>query len=135
MATYDHLPVYKTSYDLILELFQTANSFSRDYRFTIGEKIKNETMEMIICIYRANKSFVERGKHIGEAREKVETIRFLLRVLKDLKQLGFKKFVYLNEKVESVSKQLSLWEAKNKIKYGPEPSFAETKAGAPLPVQ
>jgi hypothetical protein len=135
MATYDNLPVYKISYDLLLELFQTAGGFSRDYRFTIGEKIKNETMEMMICIYRANANFEERGENIRKAREKTETIRVLLRIIKDLKHLGLEKFISLNEKVESVSKQLSFWEAKSKTQSGPEPPFAKAKAGAPLPVQ
>ena len=110
MATYDNLPVYKVSYDLLLELFKAVNSFSRDYRFTIGEQIKKEVLEMMMCIYRANKKFEGRKSRIGESREKVETIRVLLRILRDLKQISFKKFISLNEKLESVSKQLSLWE-------------------------
>lgn len=113
MATYDNLPVYKTSYDMLLELFQTVNGFSRDYRFTIGEQIKNETIGMMLCVYRANKNFDGRKGRIGEAREKVETIRVMLRILKDLKQVSLKKFISLNEKLESVSKQLSLWEGKS----------------------
>lgn len=111
MATFDNLPVYKTSYDLLLELFQTANNFSRDYRFTIGEQVKKETLEMMLWIYRANKSFAGRKNRIAEAREKVESIRITLRVLRDLKQVSFKKFLSLNEKLESVSKQLFLWES------------------------
>jgi len=113
MATYDNLPVYKTSYTMLLTLFQTTNNFSRDYRFTIGEQIKNETVEMMMRIYRANKSFAKRKEMIGEAREKVEIIRVQLRILHDLKQLGLKKFINLNENLESVSKQLCLWEGKS----------------------
>ena len=113
MATYDNLPVYKKSYDMLLELFQTANNFSREYRFTIGEQIKNETLEMMIFIYKANKSFESRKDMIGKAQEKIETIRVLLRMLKDLKQMSLKKFVSVNEKVESVSKQLTFWSAKS----------------------
>lgn len=113
MATYDNLPVYKTSYDLLLELFQTTNNFSRDYKFTLGEQVKEETLEMIIFIYQANKSFSERKNMIDKAREKVETIRVLIRILKDLKQLSLKKFVNINAKVESVSKQLTFWGGKS----------------------
>jgi len=40
----------------------------------------------------------------------VETIRLFLRLLKDLRQVNLKKFVDLNEKIESVSKQLSAWQ-------------------------
>jgi hypothetical protein len=113
MATYDNLPVYKTSYDLLLELFQIADNFSRDYKFTLGEQIKKETLAMMIFIYQANKSFSERKNMIDQAREKVEIIRVLLRILKDLKQLSLKKFVSINEKVESVSKQLTFWNSKS----------------------
>ena len=110
MATYDNLPVYKTSYDMLLKLFKKANHLSRHSRFTIGEQIKNATNDMMMCLYRANKSFEKRKGRIGEAREKVETIRVMLRILKDLKQLSLKKFININENIESVSKQLVFWE-------------------------
>lgn len=95
---------------MLVELFLATNNFSRDYRFTIGEQIKKEILDMMLCIYRANRSFQGRKSRIGEAREKIETIRVMLRILKDLKQLNLKKFISINEKIESVSKQLVLWE-------------------------
>ena len=109
MATYNHLPVYKASYELLVELFRFTKDFSREYKYTLGESIKKEIIEMIRNIYRANSSY-SKGTIIQSARENVETIRLFLRLLKDLKQLGLKKFVYLNEKIESVSKQLSAWQ-------------------------
>ena len=36
MAIYDNLPVYKTSYDLLVELFKLVKNFSREWKFTIG---------------------------------------------------------------------------------------------------
>jgi len=108
MGLYYNLPVYKASYDLLLELFPAANNFSRDYRFTIGEQIKKEVLEMMKSVYRASKNFEGKKMQIGEAREKVETIRVMFRILHDLKQVSLKKFISLNEKLESVSKQLCL---------------------------
>ncbi|MEI7425680.1 MAG: hypothetical protein WCK16_02000 [Candidatus Moraniibacteriota bacterium] len=43
----------------------------------------------------------------------METIRLFLRLLKDLGQVNLEKFVELNEKLESVSKQLALWQSKS----------------------
>ncbi|MBI5218130.1 MAG: four helix bundle protein [Bacteroidia bacterium] len=54
MATYDNLPVYKASYDLLVEIFQFVKNFSKEYKYTVGEKLKNETLEMIMNIFRAN---------------------------------------------------------------------------------
>jgi len=113
MATYNNLPVYRSSYDLLVELFRFTKDFSREYKFTLGESIKKETVEMIANIYRANSSFANRKERIQSARENVETIRLFLRLLKDLGQVNLEKFVELNEKLESVSKQLALWQSKS----------------------
>ena len=108
MAMYDNLPVYKTTYDLLLNLFKVCQNMERDYKFTIGEKLKNEIVELIIHVYRAN-SRVEKADCIQKARENVEVVRLLLRLLNDLKQMNLPHFVELNEKLESVSKQLAAW--------------------------
>ncbi len=109
MATYNHLPVYKTSYDLLIEIFKVVKEFDREYKYTIGENIKKEAIEMVTDIYRANSSFSKKP-YIQKAREKIETIRIFFRLTMDLRQVSLKKFVDVNEKVESVSKQLTAWE-------------------------
>jgi len=108
MATYNQLPVYKESYDLIIEIFKSVKDFNREYKYTLGESIKKEAIEMITDIYRANSAF-DKKPHIQKAREKIETIRIFFRLVKDLKQISLKKFVDTNEKVENVSKQLTAW--------------------------
>jgi hypothetical protein len=112
MTTYDNLPVYKASYDLLLELFHFVKHFSREYKYTLGESIKKEMMDMIIQIYRANSRVEGRGARIQTARENVEVIRLLLRLMRDLRQINLDKFISLNMKIESVSKQLFAWQRK-----------------------
>mgnify|MGYP001601965938 FL=1 len=109
MTTYNHLPVYKTSYDLILDIFKAVKDFNREYKYTLGENIKKEAIEMVTEIYRANSSF-DKKPHIKKEREKIETIRIFFRLTRDLGQVGLKKFVDINENIESVSKQLAAWE-------------------------
>lgn len=109
MANYDNLPVYKASYDLLVEIFQFVKSFNKEYKYTIGEKLKNETLDMIMNIYRAN-SRQSKFEVLQKARENVEVIRLLFRLVKDLKQISINKFVEINEKIENVSKQLAGWQ-------------------------
>jgi len=109
MTTYNHLPVYKASYDLIINIFKAVKDFNREYKYTLGENIKKESIELVTDIYRANSSFVKKP-YIQKAREKIETIRIFFRLTRDLGQVGLKKFVDINENIESVSKQLSAWE-------------------------
>ena len=105
---YNELPVYKATYDLFLEIFRFTKNFNKEYKYTVGESIKNETLELIMLIYRAN-SKQNRREMIQDAREKVEVIRLYIRLMKDLQQISIKRFVQVNIQLENVSKQLTGW--------------------------
>jgi len=110
MALFSELPVYKLGYDLLIQIYERTAVFSRDFKYTIGERLKNETTDMLINIYKANKSKQEnRMQYIEGARQNVEVVRLLLRICKDLKVIGMKGFVSLDVKVEELSKQLASW--------------------------
>ena len=74
MALYYHLPVYKTSYDLLLAVFQLTKNFSREYKYTIGQDLKKTATDMILNIYRAN-SRTSKTVILQIARENIEVIR------------------------------------------------------------
>ena len=52
---YDNLPVYKAAYDLFIEITSLRSKMKREYKFTIGERLMNAALDLIINIYRANK--------------------------------------------------------------------------------
>ncbi|MBS5524302.1 MAG: four helix bundle protein [Alistipes sp.] len=109
MAIYDNLPVFKQSYDLLLQILKLSSNLQRDFRYTVGETLKKDLLGLCVCIYRANGSA---GKipHIGEARERMVSIKLLMRVLHDTKQISTKQFALACEKMESISKQLAAWQ-------------------------
>jgi len=109
MALYNELPVYKATYDLLLAIFQFTKEFSKEYKYTVGESLKKETIELLTLIYRAN-SRHQKTDELQMAREQIEVIRLLIRVMKDMKQISLEKFVKINQAVENVSKQLSGWQ-------------------------
>jgi hypothetical protein len=113
MAYYDELPVYKATYDLLLEMFRFTKEFTKEYKYTVGESLKKETIELIILIYRAN-SRTDKQETLQTAREHIEVIRLLIRLMKDLHQINVKKFVFINQQVENVSKQLAGWQKHTK---------------------
>ncbi len=131
MAQYEHLPVFKKAYDLLLAIYQSVGMFGKEFKYTIGEKLKNEALELIVCIYKANN---RKDKHdlIVLAKEHLEVLRLYIRIAKDLKQITLKKMIFLNEFIESIAKQLSGWEkAVNQSSAGVVP----TKAGTSVPHQ
>jgi CRISPR/Cas system-associated endonuclease Cas3-HD len=109
LAQYDQLPVFKACYDLILIIFNTVSSFTKEYKYTIGEKLKNETLEVMILVYRAN-SVVNKAEFLQEGKEKLELMRIYLRIHKDLKQINLKKLIFINERIEIIAKQLNAWQ-------------------------
>ena len=109
MKLHSDLPVYKATYDLLLAIFRFTKDFGKEYKYTVGESLKKETVELLTLIYRTN---IKRDKIevLQEARERIEVIRLFIRLMKDMKQISLKQFVQINESVENVSKQLSGWQ-------------------------
>ena len=88
MAVYENLPVFKASYDLLLASFKLCSNLSRDFRYTLGERLKSELTNLVIKLH--------------------------LRLLHDLKQISLKQYALQAENIESVSKQLAAWQKKYK---------------------
>jgi len=44
VAQYLHLPIYKSTYDLLLAISEVIKNFSREYKYTLGEKLRNESI-------------------------------------------------------------------------------------------
>ena len=109
MASYDQLPVYKVCYDLLISTFYLVNHFKREYKYTLGERIKSEILDTLVFIYWAN-TRTEKIGSLNKARNAIELVRLYYRIIKDLKQISLEKFVESNSKIESISKQLYAWQ-------------------------
>jgi len=109
MSLYYELPIYKSCYDLLIMIFRLVKNFQKEYKYTIGERLKNEAIEMVIQVFRANISR-DKHTHLIKARESVEMVRLLIRVLYDLKQIDVKKLAEINLKIEEISKQFVGWQ-------------------------
>lgn len=105
---YYELDVYKSSYKLLQETFIHTRTLNKEYKYSLGEDIKKKSFEVLLNIYRANRSN-KKTIFIEKARDDVEFIRLSFRLLKDLKVLSLKKFTLLNQTIEDISKQLSGW--------------------------
>jgi len=55
MVLHTELPVYRDTYQLILKIFEYTKDFSKEYKYTLGEDMKRDAMQLTRSIYRANK--------------------------------------------------------------------------------
>ena len=108
MAQYQHLPIYKLTYDILLRTMIATKDFPREYKHTLGQKIKDELMELVILIYRAN-SAINKQQHIESIMERIQAIQLLMRLSHDMKILSRKHYAALSEMTDSLGKQAQGW--------------------------
>lgn len=115
MAEYDHLPVYKATYDLLQHIYRdkSIGSVPRDVKFTLVETLKKDILEILVSIYKAHYITDEKKLvPLQQARELIPGVKARFRILFDLHHINPELFQTLAVEVESVSKQLAAWHAK-----------------------
>ena len=41
MSRYEHIRIFQCAYMLTIEIYKTAGNFNREFKYTLGEKLKN----------------------------------------------------------------------------------------------
>jgi hypothetical protein len=108
MAQYQHLPIYKKTYDILLRTMQATKDFPREYKFTLGQRMKDELIELVVMIYRAN-SAVDKQRHIQGILERIQSIQLMMRLAHDMRILSRGHYAALAEMTESLGKQAQGW--------------------------
>lgn len=108
MSQYDHLQIFRSSYKLTLEIYRASHNFPREYKYTLGQKLKELASDFINLIILAN-SQKEKLKVLENARLKLEQLKIHIRLSSDLKILGLNRFELFALSIEKISKQLSGW--------------------------
>ena len=86
-----------------------------EYKYTVGETLKKETIDLLTLIYRANTRH-DNTETLQTAREQIEVIQLMIRLMKDMRQvITLPQFVQVNQTVENVSKQLNGWQKASKL--------------------
>ena len=83
--------MYKADYDLLLAVFLFSKDFRKEFKYTVGEGLKKETLEMITLIYWAN-SKKEKMETFQLMREKIEVIRLFVLLIREPKLICIPKF-------------------------------------------
>lgn len=79
MAQYKHLPIYKTTYELLEAVTRKTRHFPRDFKYSLGDKIRNECVELVVFIYKAN-STRDKAEFLTQILERVQVIELLMRL-------------------------------------------------------
>lgn len=108
MAQYQHLPIYKQTYDILLRTMTATKDFPREYKYSLGQKIKDELIELVVTIYRAN-SAADKVRHIESILERVQAIQLMMRLSHDMHILPRRHYAALSEMTDSLARQAQGW--------------------------
>ena len=108
MALYYDLPVYRDTYKLVLVVFELTKDFPKDYKYTLGQDMKRDALQLVRSIYRANKSS-QKKEQLEGFLDDFELLKLEIRLCVDLKVVSFKKQAELTVLMDSIGKQVTGW--------------------------
>lgn len=109
MAQYQHLPIYKTAYDLLQIVTRLSKGFSRDFKYSLGDKLRNECVDLVVHIFRANSVQAERLQHARAIVERVQVVELLMRLCRDMRLISIEQFSEAVTATDSIARQAQGW--------------------------
>ena len=91
MARYEHLKIFQCAYLLVLEIYKITKNFDREFKYTLGEKLKSSSHDLLDVIRKANSlpnkekvklfeeiDFVTEVRDFDEAARRIESLMRLV---------------------------------------------------------
>ena len=111
---YSQLPIYRDSYMLLTEIYQVTDKFPRASKYTLGQDMKRDALDLFRDLYGANTSPEKRREHLDNFLTSFELLKIEIRLCVDLNILSIKKLAQLSLLMDSIAKQASAWRKSSK---------------------
>ena len=104
----ENYPIIVKSYNLTLWYLKTIEKFPKNYRYSIGEKIQNSLLELVLTL---NDTIYSKNKRelLGEANREIERLRLLTKLLKDLSIISSDKSRFVNSSLSEIGQMIGGW--------------------------
>lgn len=108
MAIHTELNIYKVTYDLLDVITELAKNMPRDFKQSIGGKLRDECVEIVTLIFRANVS-QDKSPHLISLIERIQVCNLLLRLSRDKRLISTGQYAKAIELTGSIGKQANGW--------------------------
>lgn len=108
-------PVYKTAYDLLIQVMSFTSNISKNVMNPVGIRLKEITYQMcykVRTMYDTETPADDMLLILNLCSE----IKYIIQILNDMKEISVNTFALASERIVSVSKQISLLYQKVKAK-------------------
>lgn len=111
------LPVYRGTYKLVDMLTGLSVNLPKVYKYTLGQKIMNVSLELFEYIQLANmtQDVQKRAVYLQGFQVKHELLKVLLRLCSEKRIISLKATAQLAELNTSIGKQISAWKKPRNI--------------------
>jgi hypothetical protein len=96
------------AYDFVLWLLPKAEKFPRSYRFTLGERLVAGGIDLLLALVEASYTS-DKLPAIEAGNRRVNAVRYLLRLSKDLRLLSVDAYAFASERVEEIGRMVGGW--------------------------
>ena len=108
MALSKDLPIYKLAYDLLCLAAEVTRNMPRDFKASLGGRVRDECVTMLVLIGRANAA-ADKVPHINELLEHLHVVELLMRLAHDKRFISHKLWADSVALSDRLGKQASGW--------------------------
>lgn len=107
--TSDNTPTVVTKvYDLLLWMLPKLAKFPKNERYLLGQRIENTLLDILEILIEAGFT-KEKLNLLRRANLKLEKLRFLVRLAKDMHYISIKPYEYHARAVNEIGKMIGGW--------------------------
>ncbi len=104
------LPIFHKTYDFIIVFSNYVVKFPKHDRFTLGARIENTAVELLMLIMRANYGqAVARVGFLNEGSILLDMLKVFVRLAKDKKAIHPNQYLMLEERLQEIGRMLGGW--------------------------
>jgi hypothetical protein len=104
------IPIFKKAYTLYKDFYGIRSSVSKQDRYTIYLRCENAILDVIEAILKAgSESKIDKLPTLEYGSLKLNLLRVLIRLLKDVKAINIKKYSTLEENIDEIGRMLGGW--------------------------
>lgn len=108
MAIHTSLPIYADAYKLLKTIVEITKNMPRDFKQSIGGKLRDESVEIVVLIFKANFAR-NKTEYLLDLIERQEVCQVLLRLSCDMRLISKGQYANAIELTGSIGKQANGW--------------------------
>lgn len=108
MALHFDTEIYKVAYDLLNLIVSFVKNMPRDFKASIGGKLRDECIDITTLIYNANVAD-DKVPYLSKLIERTQVAELLIRLSRDNRLISTGQYAEAIELTASVGKQANGW--------------------------